>query len=216
MTQPYLFEIEAPSRAACPRSARQGAAVAEVGEVAAGSPKPRRKAKRAKPQAPTNPQPTVERGPGWWRLTFPAPDKLMSVNTGKHWRQTGPVKKAWREAMFTYAGMAHLPKGLSRIRVDIELRFPTRGERDASNYHHYCGKPTVDALGRARLYQIQKGKRAGEWVNEPGYGLIPDDNPKKFLHCEDCPHLRVSDELGAKPFGTAVVTITDLSAEVAA
>jgi hypothetical protein len=174
-------------------------------------PAPTRRAPRAKVAQPVAAAIVVAE-PQSWTITLPAPDRMMSVNTAKHWRVTSPVKAAWRKAMFDAAGKAKLPTGLTRVRIDIELRFPTRGDRDASNYHHYVGKPLVDGLGRGRLYQVLKGKRAGTWVNEPGYELIPDDNPRKHLHCEDCPHLRVAhDDRGPRPYGEVVITITDLS-----
>ncbi len=152
--------------------------------------------------------------PRSWTLVIPAPQLIASVNTGKHWRVTSRIKSGWRDAMVTYLRQARIPTGLTRIRVDIELRFPTAGRnRDASNYHPLVGKPLVDAMAAPRRYQIGKGKRAGQWVVEPGYGLIPDDQPKRHLHCEDCPHLRVSEVKGPRPYGQVVITITDLSEE---
>jgi hypothetical protein len=191
MTQPYLFEVETPAAAAKPRrTGRRRAVVASVGVVAATS------------------------TPGVWTITFPAPAKLMSVNTVKHWRVTSPVKKAWREAMYVHAKAAKLPTGLRRVRVDVELRFPSAGRRDAPNYHPYVVKPLVDALGPAREYVIRKGRQAGTTVREPGYGLIADDTAEYL----DGPFVRLGTPARdrAMPFGQVVVTITDLSAEVAA
>jgi hypothetical protein len=212
MTQPYLFELEAPGCAApSPRKARRGAVAVQVGEAvtAPPTPSPRPKRKRAKPQAPTGAQPTVERGPGWWRLTFPAPERMLSVNGNPHWRRTSPVRKAFREAVYTYAKAAKLPTGLARVRIDFVLRFPSAGRRDAANYHGNVIKPCVDALGPP-IDTIRAGKR----VVAVGYGLIADDTAE-FL---DGPHVLLGEPVRDRsmPFGQVVVTVNDLSAEVAA
>jgi hypothetical protein len=212
VTQLDLFaDLETPASAAAPqRNGRRGAVAADLGgEAVPVSPKPRRKTKRAKPQAPTNAQPTVERGPGWWRLTFPAPDRMLSVNGNPHWRRTSPVRKAFREAVYTYAKAAKLPTGLARARLDFVLRFPSAGRRDAANYHGNVIKPCVDALGPP-IDTIRAGKR----VVAVGYGLIADDTAQYL----DGPHVLLGEPVRDRsmPFGQVVVTITDLSAEVAA
>jgi hypothetical protein len=146
-----------------------------------------------------------------WTLAFPAPSKMQTANTAKHWATASTARSDFRAATYYRAVQARLPRGLTRVRVEVELHFPTVADRDNSNYAPLVAKPCLDALGRQRRYQITKGKRRGEWVVDPGYGLIPDDNPKKYLHCEDCPHIRISDERGPKPFGVLIVTITDYS-----
>ncbi|HLL68973.1 MAG TPA: hypothetical protein VK453_25160 [Micromonosporaceae bacterium] len=141
-----------------------------------------------------------------WTLRFPAPDRMLSVNSGhQHWRKTGPVHKTWRESMFTYARYARLPQCLPRVRVEFELRFPTHGRKDAGNYYTHVVKPCVDALGPP----IDK-MRAGKRVVAAGHGLIADDTAEYL----DGPFVR----LGAKvtdpkrcPFGEVVVTITELA-----
>ena len=143
-----------------------------------------------------------------WTISFPAPARMLSTNTVKHWRTTGPVKKAWREAMFVHAKHAKLPQGLRRVRIDIEMRFPVAARRDAPNYHQYLAKPLVDALGPGRAYTIRTGKLAGTRVTEVGYGLIPDDTAQHL----DGPHLTIGAPVGRKAgYGAVVVTITDLS-----
>lgn len=146
-----------------------------------------------------------------WTLAFPAPDKMHTTNTAKNPFVASTARRTWRDAMHTYLKQHKLPKGLTRIRVDIELRFPTNSGQEASNYHPLVAKPIVDATAGRRQYRITKGRRAGTVVTENGYGLIPDDNPKRHLHCEDCPHIRISDALGPKPFGELIVIITDYS-----
>jgi hypothetical protein len=142
-----------------------------------------------------------------WTLAFPAPDRMLSVNSGKHWSVTSAARRTWREVTFQHAKAAKLPKGLGRVRIDIEMRFPTAARRDESNYSALVAKPIVDALSGERMYR----KPSGVWVREVGYGLIPDDNPKRHLHCRSCPHLLVSDQRGPRPYGEVVITITDLS-----
>jgi hypothetical protein len=146
-----------------------------------------------------------------WTLSFPAPSKMHTTNTAKHWAVSSTAKSDFRGAMYYRAVQAKLPRGLTRVRVQIELRFPEWADRESTNYHPLVGKPCVDALAMPRRYQVTKGRRRGTWVVEPGYGLIADDNPKRHLHCEDCPHIRISDELGPRPYGELTVTITDCS-----
>jgi len=144
--------------------------------------------------------------PGRWVLTFPAPDKILSINTAKHWRVTAPNKKTWREAMYAYAQHAHLPQGLTRARIDVVLQFPTAGRRDTPNYQPYSVKALVDALGPGRQYRSRSA--AGGIVTELGYGLIPDDDPDHL----DGPHLTFGPPIGRKKgYGRVTVTITDVS-----
>lgn len=144
--------------------------------------------------------------PGTWTLHFPAPDKILSINTAKHWRVTAPNKKTWRDAMYVYAQQAHLPKGLTRARIDVVLQFPTAGRRDTANYLPYSVKALVDALGPGRQY---RSRSAGVgMVTELGYGLIPDDDP---VHL-DGPHLTFGPPIGRrKGYGRVTITITDLT-----
>lgn len=178
-------------------------------------------AKAARPRAKRRPKPVVaatapvtyetgvdEEGRTTWTLTFPAPTSMPSVNSGnQHWRKMSPIHKTWRETTFVHAKAAKLPVGLARVRIDIVLRFPTNGRRDAGNYYTHVVKPAVDALGPP----IDK-MRAGRRVIAVGHGLIADDTAE-FL---DGPFVT----LGAKvddpklcPYGQVVLTITDLSEE---
>lgn len=142
-----------------------------------------------------------------WALTIPAPARMYSVNTTDHWRETSAAKKAWREASYTYAIQAKLPKLLDRVRIDITLHFVTKAQRDTANFHPYVGKPIVDGLGATRQVKAKGGIRV-----EPGYQLIADDTPAHL----DGPHLLIGAPVSKKehPFGLAVVTITELEARV--
>ncbi len=144
-----------------------------------------------------------EQGRRRWTLTFPAPDQMISVNGNPHWRRTTPIRKTWREAMFVHARAAKLPTGVERVRVDLELRFPTGGRRDPGNYHANVAKPVVDALGPP-INTVRGGKP----IVACGYGLIVDDTPE-FL---DGPFIRLgaSGKRVGAPFGEVVVVITEL------
>lgn len=173
-------------------------------------PKPAPKTKRkGAPAAPTAPF-THSRDGATWTLTFPAPAKMLSANHRIHRMAASKNRKQWREAVVTYARAAKLPRDLTRVRIGIELRFPTKLDRDPPNYHGNVAKPCVDALGPGRRYRSK-----GAVVVEPGHGVIPDDNPR-YLHCQECPHLRIGPATGrnpAAPYGQVVITITDLTQE---
>jgi hypothetical protein len=158
----------------------------------------------ARPNLPA----TVSSAGRVWTLTFPAPDRMLSVNSGnQHWRRTSPIHKTWREAMYLHAKAAKLPTGLARVRLDFVLRFPRAGRIDAGNYYTHVVKPCVDGLGPA----INK-MRAGKRVVAVGYGLIPDDTAQYL----DGPRVVLGDPIRDKamPYGQVVVTITDLSGDV--
>lgn len=182
-----------------------------------GTPKPTKAAKRRKPQKVAGPpvQPRYEstvdeHGRRVWTLAFPAPAELISVNGNPPWRRTYAARKALREAMAVYARQARLPVGLSRIRFDVELRFPTASRRDGPNYHGHVAKPLVDAVGPAI-----NTMRGGKPVQALGHGLIPDDTARYL----DGPHIVIGPTCADRlrtPYGEITVTITDLSGEVAA
>jgi hypothetical protein len=141
-----------------------------------------------------------------WTLTIPAPAPMYSENSRHHWSKTGPAVKSWREASYLYAIQSKLPKGLRRVRIDVELHFITAGGRDRYNYHRYVAKPITDGLSKPRTVNGKTGVRV-----EPGYELIPDDNPI-FL---DGPFITIGAKVDKKqyPLGLAVVTITDIGGE---
>jgi hypothetical protein len=139
-----------------------------------------------------------------WTLRFPAPAEMLSVNGNPHWRRTSPVRKTWREAVFVHAKAAKLPVGLAKVRIDVQLRFPTNGRRDAANYHSNVIKPLVDAYGPS-INTV----RAGRAIVAPGYGLIADDTAE-FL---EGPFVVLGPKVAdpkACPFGEVLIKITEL------
>lgn len=140
-----------------------------------------------------------------------APSAMLSINTGKHPAVTRRAKREWRDLAYQIALVNRLPKGLPKVRIDVELRFPKGARRDPLNYYPWVVKPIVDGFGPHRRYQITKGLRKGAWEVEPGWGLIPDDSPR---HLEGgSPNITIGEPLGksiplAQRFGVAVVTIT--------
>ncbi|HEX6681525.1 MAG TPA: hypothetical protein VF062_01935 [Candidatus Limnocylindrales bacterium] len=144
-----------------------------------------------------------------WTLEIPSPHKMLSANGNKPWQETSAAKREWRAAAHIWAQKARLPRGLDRVRVDIELHFTARrARRDAPNYHPYVCKPIVDALAASR--RVRDSRQPSGWRIEPGYGLIPDDTEAHL----DGPHPTIADEPADRrkyPLGLAIVTITDLS-----
>lgn len=144
-----------------------------------------------------------------WHIRIPASAKICSVN-----QEEGPVarrnRKSWRRDAYDKIRDASIPTGLTRIRVDVEIRFPAAVRRDNSNYHNIA-KPIVDALGPER-----RTIRGQDVIVSKGHGIIADDSAK-FLHCADCPHITFGDPVGADPrwpYGLVTLTVTDLSGEV--
>lgn len=143
--------------------------------------------------------------PHQWVLRIPAPAQIHSTNTGKPWPVTAEAKRQWRGATCTLARRAKLPRGLARVRIDVVLHFTTGRKRDAANYHPWCVKPIVDALGPARRVKTKKG----EIRVEPGYGLISDDTHEHL----DGPYPHIGDPVPTSEYrlGLAVVHIANLS-----
>jgi hypothetical protein len=129
---------------------------------------------------------------------------MQTSNRREHWRAISRRRKAWRETAYWHAAAAKLPKGLARVRIDVELRFTTNRRRDAPNYYSDVIKPCVDALAPQKRVKSAKGERV-----EPGWGLIPDDTAE-FL---DLTAPRIGETVSRMdyPFGLVVLTITDLS-----
>ncbi|WP_431881778.1 hypothetical protein [Micromonospora chalcea] len=150
------------------------------------------------------------------RLTaknYKAKPQWLTMNSRLHWRTKDRLKQKWREATkeaaraveFSGGGAVRLPVGqVTRVRIDVVLHFPGRRsvKRDTENWRETT-KVVVDALKNGT-------------PKRPGWGFIPDDEPGKHLHCEDCPHLHIHpDPLDTKPpygpVGLVVATLTDLS-----
>lgn len=162
-------------------------------------------------KTPPQPAPAVPAEPGRWVITLRAPQPMTSANTrNTHWRTLSAAKRDLRELMYRQLQAIHAPKGLDRVRIDIELRFPRNARRDPPNYHPYVAKPLVDALSPTREY-TRKRNGALVPVTELGWGMIPDDNPR-HLHCQECPHLTLgpSGKIPGYPYGQITVTITDV------
>lgn len=137
--------------------------------------------------------------PGGWPKK-PAAGWLTMNGSHGSWRERNRLRKAWRDAATAAAMAVRLPRGqVQRARFDAVLRFTRVVRRDTANWH-----PTI----KAAIDALTCGSRA-----HPGWGFLPDDAPR-FLHCEDCPHIRVSPvPLEVKPFGPLGVlelTITEV------
>lgn len=100
-----------------------------------------------------------------WTLLIPAPCEYLNANDRMHRMEEAAAIKAWRDASYTRAGKATLPKGLERVSIAARLFFETNRHRDRENYYATT-KPIIDGLTAP--------KRAGQ----TGYGLIPDDTPE--------------------------------------
>jgi hypothetical protein len=141
-----------------------------------------------------------------WTLAIPAPAAMQTANRREHWRAVARRRKTWREAAYLWAAVAKLPRGLARVRIDVELRFTTNRRRDAPNYYSEVIKPCVDALTPAREVRSRGSVRV-----EPGWGLIPDDT-EEFLDL-GAPRIGPTVSRVLYPYGLVVFTITDLSEE---
>lgn len=158
----------------------------------------------------------IVRRPDMWTLRIPAPAPLWSTNDShkKGPRATSANRKEWRNAGYTAAQKARLPKGLDRIRLAFTFHFPDRLRRDALNYSE-TAKPVIDAFGppfmQAPTAKVPQGRSA------PGWGLIPDDTP---AHLESTSlaigplwrEVTAGRPDPASRFGGLTVVITDLSA----
>jgi len=140
-----------------------------------------------------------------WTIEIPAPTPMQTSNRREHWTKISKRRKAWRETAYGRLAAAGLPKGLARIRIDVELRFTDRRRRDAPNYYSDVIKPCVDATAAEKRV---KAKDGGYRV-ELGWGLIPDDTAEYL----DLTAPRIGQPVPRiqYPFGLVVLTITDLS-----
>lgn len=114
----------------------------------------------------------------------------LTMNARLHWRATAKRKELWRELVGVRAA-GYVPAGLVQVaRFDVRLRFRTSGRRDTTNWH-----PTAKLI-------------LDELVSRD---FLPDDSPA-FLHCEDCPHLRIGERLDRDDpaAGRLIITATAL------
>ena len=97
---------------------------------------------------------TTTTEPRTWTLTFVAPAPFLNANKRYKRRPTAEIRE-WRNAAKQHAAVQKLPRGLVRVSVSAEIRFPADGRhRDAHNYFATV-KACVDGL--------------------VDHGLIPDD-----------------------------------------
>ncbi|MEV1315325.1 hypothetical protein AB0J14_04490 [Micromonospora arborensis] len=141
-----------------------------------------------------------------WTVAIPAPHPMKTVNRNEHWSAGSRRRRDWRETAYARIALADLPKGLVRIRVDVELRFTTNRRRDAPNYYGDVIKPCIDALSPEKRVKARGGN--GFRV-ERGWGVIPDDTAE-FLDLA-APKIGPLVAKTLHPFGLVVLTITDLS-----
>ncbi|WP_431728632.1 hypothetical protein [Verrucosispora sp. TAA-831] len=141
-----------------------------------------------------------------WTVPIPAPHPMKTVNRNEHWSAGARRRRDWRETAYARFVLAGLPKGLTRIRVDVELRFTTNRRRDAPNYYGDVIKPCIDALSPEKRVKVRGGN--GYRV-ERGWGVIPDDTAQ-FLDLA-APKIGPVVPKGLHPHGLVVLTITDLS-----
>lgn len=143
----------------------------------------------------------VDFQPRIWTVNIQPPCEFISANHRRN-RHANAVKvAAWRTAAWAAAKQAKLPTGLQRVRIDIAIQPPNRNLRDPDNLRPTC-KAIVDGLGPP-FVRMPSGRSKG--AAAPGYGLMPDDNPKYV----DGPYPEVIDP--APPRGAVAVTIVDLA-----
>lgn len=144
-----------------------------------------------------------------WILPVRAPAPMRTTNAARrlHWSKTSGERRMLREVVHAEACRAGLPKGLAKVRVAIEVRYPDRIRRDASNLHDQVGKPAVDALGPDRTVKDHRSPTG--WRREPGYGLVADDHQDQV----EGPLITIGQPVDRRrfPFGGLVITITELS-----
>lgn len=141
-----------------------------------------------------------------WMIRIPAPVRIRSINQSGDRRAAARDRKAWRETAYGRVMAAHIPTGLIRPRIQLEIRFTGRARRDNANYQSTIAKPIVDALGPERRSLVDGRMRISR-----GAGVIVDDSAG-YLHCTDCPHIVIGDPVRADPrwpLGLVVLTIQE-------
>lgn len=148
---------------------------------------------------------------GRWEIRIPAPFKILSYNQDQKGGSSARRKK-WRDEAYRRIEDERVPTGLTRIRLDIQIRFPAAADRDETNYHPTVGKPLTDACGPERRTKLGDGRV----IVAKGHGIVRDDN-SRYLHCSDDPHITFGIPVGRDdprwPHGLVILTITDLSQE---
>jgi hypothetical protein len=129
---------------------------------------------------------------------------MQTSNRREQWHSIAPRRRKWREAAYWQAAAAKLPKGITKVRIDVTLRFTINRRRDAPNYYPEVIKPCVDALSPPKTVKSGKGERV-----EPGWGLVPDDTAE-FLELS-APEIGPTVSKADFPFGLVELVITDIS-----
>jgi|SRR5262245_953018 len=127
--------------------------------------------------------------PRTWEMRMVAPTQWLNANDRMSWQARAPLIRMWRDAAKRTAAANHLPRGLSRVRVDVHLSFTDDRRRDVSNY-----APSVKA----------------SWDGIVSYGVIPDDSDK-FM---EGPFLHLGENIPARrygPVGELRFVITELA-----
>lgn len=139
-----------------------------------------------------------------WTLAIPAPTPMQTSNRREHWSTISRRRRIWRDTAYGRAALANLPKGLTKVRVDVELRFTTNRRRDAPNYYSDVIKPCIDALAPEKRVK----KPDGSYRVDRGWGLIPDDTAQYL----DLSAPRIGDPVpkGSYPHGLVVLTIAEV------
>lgn len=165
----------------------------------------------------TRPSPQVPASGDGWTVVIDMPlfGEWLNLNTihQMHWGRRWSGQRAWRKAAYDALSRKRLPKGLGRVRVQVELRFTDRRVRDVSNFEPTL-KPIIDALQPQKVTTSTDKKGRKRTVVELGVGLIPGDD-KRYL---DRPEAIIGEPLGRKnPVkGQVILHITPLQEEVAA
>lgn len=138
----------------------------------------------------------------------------LNLNTMRrlHWREHDEIIRLWRQASYKALLAKRLPKGLGRVRVQIELRCVENRIRDVPNYEGTF-KPIIDALQPTRVKLRKNRNGRTEAVTELGVGLIAGDD-SRYLERTAVE----GDPLGRnhKSKGQVILHITPLQEEVAA
>lgn len=138
----------------------------------------------------------------------------LNLNTVSklHWRHRWPIERAWRKAAAAALKRKRLPKGLTRVRVQVELRFPDKGIRDAENYE-WTIKRCIDALQPEKIvWTVDPKTQVKKPVLHAGAGLIPGDDKRYLDRAENV----IGPPLGHKagtPRGQIILHITPLQEE---
>lgn len=84
------------------------------------------------------------------------PKQVVSANQRIHHHTRATICSYWRHLAYKAAvdAYGHASPGQAwhqRIRIQLEVRFPTNRRRDVGNLYPYVAKPIVDGLVDARL-----------------------------------------------------------------